>query len=63
MALKEEKRLYQEGLKALKEKDYNKAIECFEKSSESGYFFSTYNLGCMYYFGDGVKEDHKKSFD
>ena len=63
MALKEQNKLLQEGNKALQEKDYNRAIELFTKSSEMGNYFATYNLGCMYYFGDGVEKDEEKAFE
>ena len=37
--------------------NYLEAIKWYKKSSDNGNFFATYNIACMYYFGDGVKRN------
>ena len=38
-------------------RDIKEAISWLEKASERGFFHSTYNLGLIYYQGDGVNKD------
>jgi uncharacterized protein len=42
-------------------RDYNKALDYFEKASEGGIPNAAYNIALMYYRGIGVKKDFKKS--
>lgn len=35
--------------------DKKKAAECFQKAAEQGVAWAQFNLGLMYYKGDGVK--------
>ena len=38
-------------------KDYNSAFQYYLKAEEKGSFYAAYNLGQLYYYGNGVKED------
>ena len=43
--------------------NYKKAIEWFEKAAEQGDADAQYNLGVMYYDGQGVDVNYKKAFE
>ncbi|MBQ0051642.1 MAG: sel1 repeat family protein [Treponema sp.] len=42
-------------------KEYEKAIECYEKSLAAGKLDSACQLGTFYYFGNGVSVDYQKA--
>ena len=44
-------------------KDIKKAILHFEKAAEDGNSFSEYQLGKIYYFGNGIRADSAKGLD
>ena len=44
------------------EQDYKYAFYLWTKSAEQGNADAQYNLGVMYYHGQGVKQDEKKAF-
>lgn len=46
---------YNTGMKAYNKKEYVRALKEFKESSDKN---SSYNLGVMYYKGEGVKPDH-----
>lgn len=52
---------YEDGLKAYKTGDYEQAVDFWQKAAENGHVEATYNLGCMYASGRGVKQDYKKA--
>ena len=37
--------------------NYIEALKWYIKSSDNGNFFATYNVACMYYFGDGTNRN------
>ena len=45
------------------EENYTQAIEWFTKSANQGLAEAEYNLGVMYYNGQGVKRDYPKAFE
>ena len=47
----------------LAKEDYENAMKYFLQASEEGYYISTYNIACMYYFGDGVEQNEAKAFE
>eukprot|EP00956_Cyclotella_meneghiniana_P036538 scaffold127115_cov23-Cyclotella_meneghiniana.AAC.1 len=51
---------YKEGGSGLSV-DRPKAIELFHRASELGSSQAHYNLGCIYFSGDGVAIDRKKA--
>ena len=54
--------IYREGQFG-EERDCVKALEWCEKAAELGYNEAIHFLGCMYYLGDTVKEDHRKAIE
>ena len=50
-----------EGAKALEKGDYKKALIIFEELSYKNNAEAQYNLGFLYYNGQGVKQDYKKA--
>lgn len=54
---------FKEALEAYKKEDFTKAFTIFEKLSKEGNITALYNLGVMYYYGEGVAMDKKKGFD
>jgi len=65
MDKKELNKLVEEGTKYLVgdnvEVDKLKALEIFKNASENGSFMASYNIACMYYFGDGVEKNLEES--
>ena len=53
--------LYHLGLEALKTKEYDKALDYLLKSVEAGGTLAYYDLGLMYYNGEGVEVDGVRS--
>ena len=43
------------------DKKNKKAFELYKKSANQGYAQAQFNLGNMYYKGQGVKQDYKKA--
>ncbi len=55
---------YEDGMKAYKEKDFEKAIELFSKSSKNDNDSrSTRNLGLMYIYGQGFEINNEKGIE
>ena len=52
---KESAQIDRQATRLLKDGKKKEALELFKKASEMGNFVSTYNVACMYYFGDGVE--------
>ena len=44
------------------DKDKEEAVELFRKAAEQGNAFAQWNLGVMYYQGQGVEQDFKEAF-
>ena len=42
-------------------KDYQKAMDCYKKASEYGYYDAHYGIGCLYMNGFGVKQDYQQA--
>ena len=55
--------LYDAGVELLEDKEYDLASIFFLKSSNLGNKDATYNLGCLYMYGDGVAQNDSKAFD
>lgn len=45
------------------EVDKTKAMELFQEASTKGNVLATYNIACMYAFGDGVSQDSAKAIE
>ena len=43
------------------EKNLKKALNCYEEAMNSGHVGALYQLGGMYYHGEGVKKDRKRA--
>ena len=43
--------------------NYTEAFKCFQKAAEQGYAPAQCNLGYMYQYGQGVKQDYFKAFE
>lgn len=52
---------YQAGQEAFNKHDYKKAATIFEGLAKKGNVKANYQMGTMYYFGIGVKEDNVKA--
>ena len=48
---------YENGKKALKEKNYSEAVKLLNKACDGGSGGACYTLGVLYNFGQGVKRD------
>ena len=44
-------------------KDVQKAICCFHMAAEDGNSYAEYQLGKIYYFGNGIRADREKGLD
>ena len=55
--------IYQEGKTHLKNKEYDKALECFTKAKEQGYDSAYSALAGLYYNGFGVEKNYEKAFE
>lgn len=56
-------RLYEDGKKALDEKDYDSAYKFFQQSVDLGNIDAIYELSLCYYWGQGVNADYDKVID
>ncbi|MFP6316444.1 tetratricopeptide repeat protein [Helicobacter pylori] len=61
MASQTPKELFDLGVKSIEAKDYIQAKKYFEKACDLKYGGGCFNLGALYYNGDGVKRDSKKA--
>ena len=52
---------FQDGVDAYKRQDYKTAYKLFLPLAEQGYAAEQYNLGMMYYHGQGVPQDYKEA--
>ena len=55
--------LYQEGKAHNKNKEYDKALECYTKAKEQGYDSAYSAIAGLYYFGYGVEKNYEKAFE
>lgn len=62
MAKPNPKELFDLGVKSSKAKDYIQAKKYFEKACELKDGRGCFNLGRLYYYGEGVEKDFKKAF-
>lgn len=53
---------YEEGLDALEAGDHDTALREFRSAAEQGLEVSQYNLGIMYYSGNGVEQDFREAY-
>ncbi len=53
----------QDGYSAIEKGDYKTAFTIFEDLASKGDIEAQYNLGFMYYNGEGVRQDYKKAFE
>ena len=53
---------FNDGLNAVKNGNYEKAVKIFRLAAEKGDKFSQHCLGVMLYKGQGVKQDYQESF-
>ena len=58
---REAARLYEDGKKALEEKDYDSAYKFFQQSVDLGNIDSIYELSECYYWGRGINVDYDKA--
>ena len=56
-------RLFEDGKRALEEKDYDSAYKFFQQSVDLGNIDSIYELSKCYYWGRGVNVDYDKAVD
>ena len=54
---------FQKAVNAYNKGDYTIAFEGFKKLAEQGGAAAQYNLGTMFYFGNGTIQDYKKAFE
>ena len=55
--------LYQIGYAALQLQDYGKAMEYFEKAADLGSADALFDMGIIYYTGEGVEQDYGRAFE
>ena len=60
---REAARLFEDGKRALEEKDYDSAYKFFQQSVDLGNIDSIYELSKCYYWGRGVNVDYDKAVD
>ena len=53
---------FNDGINAVKNGNYEKAVKIFRIAAEQGDKFSQHCLGVMLYNGQGIKKDYKESF-
>ena len=53
--------LYNKGLEAFFSDDYSTALICFQQAADQGNAEAQYNLGWMYYHGEGVEQSSEKA--
>ena len=51
----------EEGSKAYEKQDYTQALPLFEKACNGGIAGGCFNLGILYYKGEGAKQDSAKA--
>ena len=56
-------RLYEDGKKALEEKDYDSAYKFFQQSTDLGSIDAIYELSECYYWGRGINIDYDKAIE
>lgn len=56
-------RLYEDGKKALEEKDYDSAYKFFQQSTNLGSIDAIYELSECYYWGRGINIDYDKAIE
>jgi TPR repeat protein len=54
---------YLEGEKAYEGKDFIAAMDWFTKAANKGNGFAMYEIGSMYYYGEGVTDDDTKAME
>jgi len=54
---------YYAGVDAMDAGDYDTAIRLFTEAAEGGLAIAQYNLGVLYYSGEGVTQDYRKAFE
>jgi TPR repeat protein len=52
---------FKDGVDAYQRKDYKESVRLYQLSAELGNAEAQYNLGLMYYNGQGVQKDYKES--
>ena len=52
---------YEDGVAAYERKDYVTAVKLFRVAADQGDSFAQFNLGLMYYEGQGVTQDYKEA--
>lgn len=52
--------IYQEGKAHYKNKEYDKALDCYIKAKEQGYDSAYSAIASLYYYGLGVKKNMKR---
>lgn len=57
------KTIYETGDKYYKEKNYNKAVEYYQKAAEQNHTSAQNKLGYMYYYGYGVEKNYTKAVE
>ena len=55
--------IFQEGRTHQKNKEYDKAFECYNKAKEQGYDSAYSALAAMYFDGRGVEKNYDKAFE
>lgn len=53
---------YEEGLDALEAGDHDTALREFRSAADQGLEVAQYNLGVMYYSGNGVEQDFREAY-
>lgn len=53
---------YETGLDAAQAGDYDTALREFRNAAEQGLDVAQYNLGILYYAGNGVRQDHYRAY-
>jgi len=51
--------LWEKGDKLYEDADFQGAFSCFQEAAKKGLIKAMYDLGYMYYSGEGVKKSHK----
>ncbi|WRF70081.1 sel1 repeat family protein [Helicobacter pylori] len=54
--------LFNLGMLSYDKQDFSKARKYFEKACDLKYGRGCFNLGRLYYYGEGVEKDFKKAF-
>lgn len=51
-----------EGVTCYRAKKYQKAFDIFSRLADKGHVKARFNIGVMYYYGQGVKQNYKEAF-